>query len=57
VPRRMRAVERMLRGEARTEDVAMAAGALATEGAEPLAYNAYKIPLVANLVKRAVLGA
>jgi xanthine dehydrogenase YagS FAD-binding subunit len=57
VPRRMRAVERMLRGEARTEDVAVAAGALATEGAEPLAYNGYKIPLVANLVKRAVLGA
>jgi xanthine dehydrogenase YagS FAD-binding subunit len=57
VPRRMRAVERLLRGAARTEEVALAAGALATEGAEPLAYNGYKIPLVENLVKRAVRGA
>jgi len=56
VPRRMESVERRLRGEARTEAVAEAAGALAVEDAEPLAFNAYKVPLVQNLVKRAVLG-
>lgn len=56
VPRRMESVERRLRGEARTEAVAEAAGALAVEGAEPLAFNAYKVPLLQNLVKRAVLG-
>lgn len=56
VPRRMRAVERLLRGAARTEEVAHTAGALASDGAKPLAYNEYKISLVENLVKRAVRG-
>lgn len=54
VPRRMRAVERYLSGRARTPEGVDAAGALAVKGAEPLAYNAYKIPLVSNLVKRAI---
>jgi xanthine dehydrogenase YagS FAD-binding subunit len=57
VPRRLRAVERSLVGEARTEAVATAAGELAVRGAEPLRYNHFKIPLVQNLVTRAVRGA
>jgi len=31
-------------------------GKLAVVGAEPLRYNAYKIPLMRNLVKRAISG-
>ena len=57
VPRRLRTVERMLRGEARTEAVATAAGAMAVENAEPLGYNDFKIPLMEKLVARAVRGA
>jgi hypothetical protein len=32
------------------------AGELAIEGAVPLRYNGYKIPLMRNLVKRAIRG-
>jgi len=32
------------------------AGELAVLGARPLAHNGYKIPLVRNLVKRAIRG-
>ena len=32
------------------------AGELAIEGAQPLRYNGYKIPLMRNLVKRAIRG-
>ena len=32
------------------------AGQLAIEGAQALRYNAYKIPLMRNLVKRAIRG-
>ncbi|MDA0328163.1 MAG: xanthine dehydrogenase family protein subunit M [Gemmatimonadetes bacterium] len=56
VPRRLRSVERMLRGKARSETVAEAAGDMAVRGAEPLSFNHFKIPLMANLVKRAVRG-
>ena len=33
-----------------------AAGELAIEGAQPLRFNAYKVPLMRNLVKRAIRG-
>jgi len=45
-----------VRGQARSEQVAEAAGAAAVRGAEPLAFNGYKIPLMESLVKRAVRG-
>jgi hypothetical protein len=32
------------------------AGRLAVEGAQPLRYNSYKVPLMRNLVKRAIRG-
>ena len=32
------------------------AGNMAIEGAEPLRYNGYKVPLMRNLVKRAIRG-
>jgi hypothetical protein len=33
------------------------AGKMAVQGAVPLQFNAYKIPLMRNLVKRAIVGA
>ena len=33
------------------------AGAAAGQGAEPLSFNGYKVPLMQSLVKRAVRGA
>ena len=38
------------------EDTATLAGELAIEGAQALRYNAYKVPLMRNLVRRAVRG-
>jgi hypothetical protein len=32
------------------------AGQLAIQGAEPLQYNGYKVPLLRNLVQRAIRG-
>jgi len=57
VPRRMGAVERLVRGRPRDEETAALAGAEAVRGAEPLGYNQFKVPLTENLVKRAVRGA
>jgi xanthine dehydrogenase YagS FAD-binding subunit len=57
IPRRVLAAERVVRGQARSVQVAEAAGAAAVQGAEPLQFNEFKIPLMQNLVKRAVLGA
>ena len=55
-PVRLRAVEDAVRGKPRNEDTAKLAGELAIQGAQPLAHNAYKIPLLRNLVKRAIRG-
>jgi xanthine dehydrogenase YagS FAD-binding subunit len=55
-PLRLRAVEDAVRGKPRNEETAKLAGDLAVEGALPLAHNAYKIPLMRNLVKRAIRG-
>lgn len=56
VPRRLEGVERALRGQQRSEQLAEQAGNLAIQGAEPLNYNHFKVPLLVNLVKRAVRG-
>jgi xanthine dehydrogenase YagS FAD-binding subunit len=55
-PRRVTSAERAVRGQARSEQVAAAAGAAAVQGAEPLSFNGYKIPLMQSLVTRAVRG-
>jgi len=55
-PLRLRDVERQLKGQTATPDVAEAAGELAILGARPLQHNAYKIPLMRNLVRRAIRG-
>lgn len=55
-PLRLRAVEAALAGQSISEETATRAGELAIAGAAPLRFNAYKIPLMRNLVRRAVRG-
>jgi xanthine dehydrogenase YagS FAD-binding subunit len=55
-PLRLKAVEDSVRGKPRNGATGKAAGNLAVQGAVPLQFNAYKIPLMRNLVKRAVGG-
>jgi xanthine dehydrogenase YagS FAD-binding subunit len=55
-PLRLKNVEDSVRGKARIAATGEAAGKLAVQGAVPLQFNAYKIPLMRNLVKRAVGG-
>jgi xanthine dehydrogenase YagS FAD-binding subunit len=55
-PLRLTAVENAVAGKPRNEETAAMAGELAVQGARPLAHNEYKIPLVRNLVKRAIRG-
>ena len=55
-PLRLRAVENAVRGKAATAATGEMAGRLAVQGAIPLQFNAYKIPLMRNLVKRAIGG-
>jgi xanthine dehydrogenase YagS FAD-binding subunit len=55
-PLRLTAVEQAITGKPRNEETAALAGQLAIEGAQALRYNGYKIPLMRNLVKRAVRG-
>jgi xanthine dehydrogenase YagS FAD-binding subunit len=55
-PLRLTAVEAAIAGKPRSEETAAMAGDLAIDGATPLRYNGYKIPLMRNLVKRAIRG-
>ena len=56
VPKRLKTVEAALVGKPRNEETADMAGKMAIAGARPLQYNAYKVPLMRNLVKRAIRG-
>jgi xanthine dehydrogenase YagS FAD-binding subunit len=55
-PLRLTAVEEAVAGRPRTEETAAMAGELAIQGAQPLQHNAYKVPLMRNLVRRAIRG-
>ena len=55
-PRRLVAVEQAMQGRVPDESAQTAAGEAAVEGAEPLQHNAYKVPLLRNLVRRAIRG-
>jgi len=55
-PLRLKMVEDAARGKPRNAATGEAAGKLAVQGAVPLQFNAYKIPLMRNLVKRAISG-
>jgi xanthine dehydrogenase YagS FAD-binding subunit len=55
-PRRLKNVEVAIVGKPRNADTAKLAGDLAVQGAETLRHNGYKVPLMRNLVKRAIRG-
>ena len=55
-PLRLAAVEDAVRGKEPNAATGEMAGRLAVQGARPLRFNAYKIPLMRNLVKRAIGG-
>ncbi|PYX73278.1 MAG: xanthine dehydrogenase family protein subunit M [Acidobacteria bacterium] len=55
-PLRLKMVEDVVRGKPRNAATGESAGKLAVQGAVPLQFNAYKIPLMRNLVKRAISG-
>ena len=55
-PLRLTAVETAITGKPRNNETAQMAGELAVDGAQPLRYNGYKVPLMRNLVARAIRG-
>jgi xanthine dehydrogenase YagS FAD-binding subunit len=55
-PLRLKAVEDAVRGKPPNAATGAMAGKLAVQGAVPLQFNAYKIPLMRNLVKRSIGG-
>jgi xanthine dehydrogenase YagS FAD-binding subunit len=55
-PLRLKVVENAVQGKPPNATTGEMAGKLAVQGAVPLQFNAYKIPLMRNLVKRAIGG-
>ena len=55
-PMRLKQVERVVMGKPAEASTGEMAGRMAVEGAVPLQFNAYKVPLMRNLVKRAISG-
>jgi xanthine dehydrogenase YagS FAD-binding subunit len=55
-PRRLSSIEQAIRGKARNQETADQVASLATQGAQPLNFNHFKMPLMENLVNRAVRG-
>ena len=55
-PYRLTAVERAARGKSLSAESGDEIASLATQGAEPLNYNHFKIPLMENLVRHAMRG-
>jgi xanthine dehydrogenase YagS FAD-binding subunit len=55
-PYRLPEVEAAIRGKAPNEETAQMAADMAVRGAVTLQHNGYKVPLMANLVKRAIRG-
>jgi len=56
-PRRLTVVEDIVKGSPKNEETAKLAGGSAARGATPLNYNHFKIPLLENLVIRAIRDA
>jgi xanthine dehydrogenase YagS FAD-binding subunit len=57
VPRRLTVVEEVVRGQPKSAETAQLAGQSAVRGATPLNFNHFKIPLLQNLVTRAIRDA
>jgi xanthine dehydrogenase YagS FAD-binding subunit len=56
-PRYIKVVEDVVKGGKQDEETAELAGKTASHGARPVTYNQYKIPMMENLVKRAIRDA
>lgn len=56
-PRLVKVIGDIVKGSAQTQEIASLAGKTAVHGARPLNYNHYKIPLMENLVTRAIRDA
>ncbi len=54
VPHRLREVEEIIAGQRQDPNIAELAGRSAIHGAQPVALNAFKVPLMESLVRRAV---
>jgi xanthine dehydrogenase YagS FAD-binding subunit len=57
VPRRLTVVEEVVTGQPKSAETAQLAGQSAVRGATPLNFNHFKIPLLQNLVMRAIRDA
>jgi xanthine dehydrogenase YagS FAD-binding subunit len=57
VPRRLTAVEQVVMGQAKNGETAALAGQSAVRGATPRNFNHFKVPLLQNLVTRAIRDA
>jgi xanthine dehydrogenase YagS FAD-binding subunit len=57
VPHYMKVIEEVVKGGKQDDETGALAGKTAVYGARPLNYNHYKIPLMENLVKRAIRDA
>jgi xanthine dehydrogenase YagS FAD-binding subunit len=53
-PRRLRSIEQAIQGRPRNQATADMVAGMASEGAQPLTHNHYKMPLMDNLVQRAL---
>ncbi len=56
-PRFLKVVEEVVKGSAQDDETATLAGKTASHGARPVTFNQYKVPLMENLVKRAIRDA
>lgn len=56
-PHFMKVIEDVVKGSKQDDDTALLAGKTAVHGARPLNYNQYKIPMMENLVRRAIRDA
>jgi xanthine dehydrogenase YagS FAD-binding subunit len=57
VPRRLHDAEKILIGSEKTEEAGTRAGKAAVEGATTLNFNQFKVPLMENLIRRAIRDA
>ncbi len=57
VPKRLQVVEDVAKGQAKGANLAKVAGKAASRGAKPLNFNHFKVPLLENLVTRAIRDA
>jgi xanthine dehydrogenase YagS FAD-binding subunit len=57
VPRRLTEVEKLVAGNEKNEEIASRAGKAAVQGATTLNFNQFKVPLMENLVRRAIRDA